>query len=128
MPALHAVVHIVVFCYTMSEKSIRKGTAHMTKPYTIDQIRDIVSPIAREHGVSSVALFGSYATGKANADSDIDLKIEKGKLRSLYQICALRLALEDALNLPVNLITSESSDKVFLSSIANDEIMIYQEA
>ena len=100
----------------------------MTKPYTIDQIQDIVSPIAREHGVSSVALFGSYATGKANAESDIDLKIEKGKLRSLYQICALRLALEDALNLPVNLITSESSDKVFLSSIAKDEILIYQEA
>lgn len=100
----------------------------MTKPYTIDQIRDIVSPIAREHGVSSVALFGSYARGKADAESDIDLKIEKGKLRSLYQICALRLALEDALNLPVNLITSESSDTDFLSSIAKDEILIYQEA
>ena len=33
MPALPAVVHIVFFCYTMSEKSIRKGAAHMTKPY-----------------------------------------------------------------------------------------------
>ena len=100
----------------------------MTKPYSIEQIRDIVSPIAMEHGVASVALFGSYTRGKADAESDIDPKIEKGKLRSLYQICGFRLALEDALDLPVNLITSESSDKAFLSSIVKDEVLIYQEA
>ena len=47
----------------------------MTLPYTINQIQNIVSPIAKERGVKSVALFGSYATGKANADSDIDLII-----------------------------------------------------
>ena len=99
----------------------------MTKPYTIDQIRDIVSPIAREHGVSSVALFGSYARGKADAESDIDLKIEKGKLRSLYQICALRLALEDALHLRVDLVTSESNDKESLNSISSEEVLLYHE-
>lgn len=100
----------------------------MTKPYTIDQIQSIVSPIAKAHGVSSVALFGSYATGKASADSDVDLKIEKGQLRSLFQICGLRLALEDALQLPVDLITSESSDKAFLESIAKEEVLLYREA
>lgn len=100
----------------------------MTKPYSIDQIQSIVSPIAKEHGVSSVALFGSYATGKATADSDVDLKIEKGRLRSLFQICGLRLALEDALDIPVDLITSESSDKEFLSSIAKEEVLLYREA
>ena len=100
----------------------------MGGPYTIDQIQNIVRPIAKEYGVSSISLFGSYATGNADAESDIDLKIEKGKLRSLYQICALRLALEDALHLPVDLVTSESNDKAFLSGIAKDEILIYQEA
>ena len=99
----------------------------MTKPYTIDQIQSIVSPIAKAHGVSSVALFGSYATGKASADSDVDFKIEKGQLRSLFQICGLRLALEDALQLPVDLITSESSDKAFLESIAKEEVLLYRE-
>lgn len=100
----------------------------MTKPYTIHQIRSIVSPIAKEHGVSSVALFGSYATGTATADSDVDLKIEKGRLRSLFQISGLRLELEDALHVPVDLITSESSDKAFLASIAKDEVLLYREA
>ncbi len=100
----------------------------MTKPYTIHQIQSIVSPIAKEHGVSSVALFGSYATGTATADSDVDLKIEKGRLRSLFQISGLRLELEDALHVPVDLITSESSDKAFLASIAKDEVLLYREA
>ena len=100
----------------------------MTKPYTINQIQSIVSPIAKEHGVASVALFGSYATGRANADSDIDLKIEKGRVRSLFQICGLRLALEDALQLPVDLITSESSDREFLESIAKEEVLLYRNA
>ena len=100
----------------------------MTKPYTIHQIQSIVSPIVKEHGVSSVALFGSYATGTATADSDVDLKIEKGRLRSLFQISGLRLELEDALHVPVDLITSESSDKAFLASIAKDEVLLYREA
>ena len=96
--------------------------------YTIDQIQRIVSPIAKAHGVSSVALFGSYATGKADKGSDVDLKIEKGKVRTLFQICGLRLALEDALQLPVDLVTTESSDKAFLESIAKEEVLLYREA
>ena len=97
----------------------------MTLPYTINQIQIIVSPIAKERGVKSVALFGSYATGKANADSDIDLIIEKGMVCSLYQISGLRLALEDALHLPVHLITTESNDSSFLGRIANEEVLLY---
>ena len=100
----------------------------MTKPYTIHQIQSIVSPIAKEYGVSSVELFGSYATGRATPDSDVDLKIEKGRLRTLFQLSELRLALEDALNLRVDLVTSESSDKDFLSDIAKDEVLLYREA
>ena len=74
-------------------------------PYSIEELRNIVSPIARAHGVASVSLFGSYAKGLADANSDVDLKIEKGALRSLFQLCGFRLAVEDALKLPVDLVT-----------------------
>ena len=100
----------------------------MSKLYTIPEIRGIVSRVAKEHGVASVSLFGSYATGKANAESDVDLKIEKGRVRSLFQLCGLRLALEDALRLPVDLVTSESCDKEFLKSIASEEVLLYRNA
>ncbi len=95
--------------------------------YTISEIQDIVAPIAREHGVRSVSLFGSYSRGTADGDSDVDLKIEKGRLRSLFQLCGFRLAVEDALRLPVDLVTSESSDRSFLENIAGEEVLLYQE-
>lgn len=98
----------------------------MASPYTIEELRDRITPIARQHGVQSVSLFGSYSKGTADGDSDIDLKIEKGKLRSLFQICGFRLAVEDALACPVDLVTSESSDRAFLDHIAKDEVLLYR--
>lgn len=97
-------------------------------PYSIEELRAIVSPIAQAHGVASVALFGSYAKGTADTNSDVDLKIEKGALRSLFQLCGFRLAVEDALERPVDLVTSDSSDKSFLDMIAKDEVMLYRNA
>lgn len=97
-------------------------------PYSVEELRSIVSPIAQKHGVASVSLFGSYSKGEADAHSDVDLKIEKGALRSLFQICSFRLAVEDALKLPVDLVTSESSDKAFLDMIAKDEVLLYRKA
>ncbi len=73
-------------------------------------------------------LFGSYAKGLADAGSDVDLKIDKGALRSLFQLCGFRLAIEDALKLPVDLVTSDSSDKSFLDMIQKDEVVLYRNA
>lgn len=94
-------------------------------PFTIQELKAIISPIAREHGVESVSVFGSYAKGAATTDSDVDLKIKKGQLRTLFQICGFRLAVEDALQCPVDLVTSESSDPEFLEMIRKDEVLLY---
>ena len=95
-------------------------------PYSIDELRQIIAPIAQEHGVESVSVFGSYSKGAASAGSDVDLKIEKGRLRSLFQLSGFRLAVEDALKLPVDLVTSEASDRVFLDTISRDEVLLYR--
>ena len=94
-------------------------------PFTIQELKNIITPIAQAHGVKSVSLFGSYSRGHANADSDVDLKIEKGQLRTLFQLCGFRLAVEDALQCPVDLVTSESSDPTFLEMIKKDEVLLY---
>ena len=98
----------------------------MAGQYTIEELRSRIAPIAQRHGVQSVSLFGSYSKGTATDGSDIDLKIEKGKLKSLFQICGFRLAVEDALERPVDLVTSESSDRDFLDMIAKDEVLLYR--
>lgn len=94
-------------------------------PYSIEELRNIVS-IARPR--CGKRILGSYAKGLADAGSDVDLKIDKGALRSLFQLCGFRLAIEDALKLPVDLVTSDSSDKSFLDMIQKDEVVLYRNA
>lgn len=48
------------------------------KVYTIPEISDMVDPLAKKRGFESAFLFGSYARGEAEPDSDIDLLIEAG--------------------------------------------------
>ena len=71
-------------------------------PYSIEELRNIVSPIARAHGVASVSLFGSYAKGVATARSDVDLLVDSG-LRGLAFFGLLEQVTE-ALDTPVDLI------------------------
>ena len=100
----------------------------MQGKYTVDEIKNIVAPIAQEYGVDSLYLFGSYSKGSASEKSDIDLLIDKGKIRSLFALTGFRLALEDALRLPVDLVTSDISDKNFLRLIADEEVLLYRKS
>ena len=93
---------------------------------SFEELRRIITPIAQAHGLRSVSLFGSYSKGTARRGSDVDLKIEKGGVMSLFQISGLRLAMEDALQVPVDLVTNDASDRDFLNMIAKDEVLLYR--
>ncbi len=96
--------------------------------YTVDEIREIVSPIAQKYGVAALYLFGSYARGEATVESDIDFLMDGGEIRSLYQLSAFRLDLEDALGKQVDLLTFGHNDQVFIHKIRKDEVKIYAAA
>lgn len=67
----------------------------MDRVYTIEEIKAIVAPIAAAHDVERIYLFGSYARGEATATSDIDLRVDKGRLKGLFALGALYADLED---------------------------------
>ena len=96
--------------------------------YTIDSLQDVVIPIARQYGVNSISVFGSYSKGSATHNSDVDFLVDKGAITSLFELSSFRLALEDALQIPVDLITTTSSDEAFLNMIRKDEVLLYQTA
>ena len=97
----------------------------MSAVYTIPEIKNIVCPLAKEYGAERVYLFGSYARGESTKNSDIDLRIDKGNIKGLA-LAGLLLDLEKALGCSVDLITTMSLDKEFLSSIKNDEVLLYE--
>lgn len=47
--------------------------------YTVDEIREMVLPLLDRYGMSQARLFGSYARGAADADSDIDVLLVGGE-------------------------------------------------
>ncbi len=50
--------------------------------YTIEQLKTMLIPVFRVHGVKRAVLFGSYGKGQADVDSDIDLLVDSS-LRGL---------------------------------------------
>jgi len=98
----------------------------MENIYTLLEIKEVVAPIAEAYGVNRVYLFGSHARNAAHAKSDIDIKIEKGRIKSLLDLSSFRLDLEDALGVNIDLLTSTMSNKALLKRIAHDEVLIYE--
>jgi uncharacterized protein len=97
----------------------------MDNTYTIDEIKNIVTPIAKNYDVERIYLFGSYARGEATPNSDIDLRVDKGNLKGLFALGAMYEDLKDGLGKKIDLLTTGSLDQTFLTSIANEEVLIY---
>ena len=91
--------------------------------YTVDEIADIVRPIAEKYGVVSIILFGSYTRGNADQNSDIDLYVETGRISDLIELSGFRLDLVDALHKEVDVVTADDFSAV--SRIVNRGVSIY---
>ena len=93
----------------------------------IEDIRKAVTPVAEKYGVKRVFLFGSYARGDNTDKSDIDLRIDKGKLRTLWQLSGFRLDVQDNVGRKVDVVTTLSLDVEFLCEITKEELLIYSD-
>lgn len=93
----------------------------------IYEIQKTIAPIAHSYGVKRLYLFGSYAKGTANEESDIDLLVEKGKAMSLLGLSGMRQMIQEALNLSVDLVTTTGIGNEFRKEIAGTEILLYEE-
>lgn len=95
------------------------------KKYTIEEIKTIVEPIARKYGVERVYLFGSYARGDVNENSDVDLRIDKGSLKGMFALCGLYTEIEEALQMKVDILTTGNLEDDFLRKIQKEEVLLY---
>ncbi len=90
------------------------------------EILDTVIPIIEQYkDVKSAYLFGSYAKGESDEKSDLDIRIDADNIRTL-DLCGLMVKMELALNMPVDLIPTDSMSNEFLDSIREYEMIIYK--
>lgn len=113
-----------------------KGLIHMT--YTIEEIRQKITPVAEAHRLKAVWLFGSYARGEAREDSDIDLLFDRegSDITSLVRASAMYQDIKELFSVPVDLISANSlktnsnrkTAVKFFESIERDKVILYDRA
>jgi len=86
----------------------------------MNDITQITKPIFAKYGVKKAALFGSYAQGNQDENSDIDIIIEPPSNMGLSFV-TLQQELEEKLNKAVDLVSfngiSKHLEKYILSSL-----------
>ena len=104
------------------------------RPYSIDEIKRRVAPVAEKYGLAAVYLFGSYARGEATTESDVDLLVDlKGSIIRGLNYVSLYNDLETALETSIDLVTVDSmdqptdfrSDRYFRENINKERKIIY---
>ena len=89
-------------------------SSNTNKIYTIEEIANIIKPFAKQYGVDSIYLFGSYAKGTATEDSDIDLIVFGGAGFKLSLVYALGEDLREAFKKQIDIFeiheVNENSD------------------
>ncbi|GHV08874.1 hypothetical protein FACS1894217_12030 [Clostridia bacterium] len=94
--------------------------------YSVEQIKALITPVARNYGVERVMLFGSYARGEAREDSDVDFHVDAGNVRDLFALSGFMLDLEETLGKKVDVVTSGGIRRDFRARIKPEEVVLYE--
>lgn len=104
--------------------------------YSIEELKRIITPIARRYQIPAVYLFGSYARGQANENSDVDVLIERegSAIKSLFDLGAFYNELNESLGKSIDVVTTDSIDQPdakrrtpwFLEDIQKERVIIYE--
>ena len=108
-------------------KRVRKGVIMEQRKYSIEYIRDVLTPIAKKYQIKRVYLFGSYARGDYNKNSDVDLRIDKGNLKGMFALCGFYTDVSEALRLEVDVVTTGSLEEAFLERLRDEEVLLYND-
>ena len=83
---------------------------------SIETIRRVVSEAALHYPVKRVDLFGSYANGLANENSDVDLLVEFSESPiSLFKISGFQATVSELLQMEVDIVEAPLSPDSMLT-------------
>lgn len=93
---------------------------------TLNDIVDIVKPIADKYRINKVYLFGSYARKEASKESDFDFLVYGGEHFKLTKIFAFAEEIRKALNKDVDVfeINEVNQDSNFYKNIVKEMVLL----
>ena len=80
----------------------------MTRDEVIETLRAHRETLAERFGVTSLALFGSYARGTATESSDIDILVRFDGPATSKSYFGVQFYLEDLFGRPIDLVTDKA--------------------
>lgn len=92
----------------------------------VQTIKTKTVSVLKDKGASKVAVFGSYATGEATQNSDVDLLVEFIDSKSLFDLSGIKIELEETLGKEVDLLTYRSIHPLLRDIILNEQIVLYE--
>ena len=98
--------------------------------YTIDEIKAKINPIAKQYNLSKVYLFGSYARGEEDENSDIDIALEiedESHYMDVYEILSSVFNCDVDILLVNDLLEPKTNMGVMVKkNFLHDRVLIYQ--
>jgi hypothetical protein len=87
----------------------------------------VINQYSHKDDIKSLSLFGSYASGKPDQNSDIDLLIEfkPKKAVGFFKLVGLKNYLKDNLKKEVDLVTPEGLSKYIKKEVLENAQKIY---
>lgn len=111
---------------------IRKDLQGDGDVLSTEAIRILLQPVARKYELEKVYLFGSYARGEASGESDIDLMIEGGNFKTMFEFLRVKEAFTEAFGKGVDIVESQVVNKDntragrrFRDHVERDKVLVY---
>ena len=94
--------------------------------FTLENIATMVKPLAEKYHVKEIYLFGSYARGEADENSDLDFLVFGGDNFKLTNIFALGEDLREVLQKKVDIfeIHEVNQDSEFYRTIMREKVLV----
>ena len=96
------------------------------KIFTFDEIKKLVEPIAKKYKVDSIYLFGSYARGEADENSDLDFLVYGGQNFKSSFIFAIAEEFYEIFNKKIDAFEIEEVNKEskFYETITRERVLV----
>ena len=92
----------------------------------LETLKRMAIPILKANGVKKAAVFGSFARGDANENSDVDLLVKYEEGTSLFDVVDLKNQLEAALGREVDLVSYDFIDKYIKERVLRERVPLYE--